>query len=63
MCVPFIIIVIVSQQSFYYMGFSGAVIIFETKIKILLMHHYPFFKDIVHVLISTFPLSYVLVKF
>jgi hypothetical protein len=45
------------------MGFSGAVIIFETKIKILLMHHYPFFKDIVHVLIPTFPLSYVLVKF
>jgi hypothetical protein len=45
------------------MGFSGAVIMFETKIKILLMHHYPFFKDIVHVLIPTFPLSYVLVKF
>jgi hypothetical protein len=28
------------------MGFSDAVIIFETKIKILLIHHYPFFKDI-----------------
>ena len=45
------------------MGFSDAVIIFETKIKILLIHHYPFFKDIAHVLITPFPLSYVLVKF
>jgi hypothetical protein len=31
------------------MGFSGAVIIFETKIKILLMHQYLFLKDIARV--------------
>lgn len=41
-------IVIVSQQSFSYMGFSGAVIIFETNIKIFLMPHIPFVKDIAH---------------
>jgi hypothetical protein len=39
------------------MGLSGAVIIFETKIKILLMHQYPFSKDIAHVSIPPFPLS------
>jgi len=59
---PLMIIVTVSQQSFTYMRFSGAVVIFETKIKILLMHQYPFFKDIAHVLIPHFPLSYVIQK-
>ena len=44
----------VSLQSFTYIGFSGALIIFETKINILLMQQYPFFKDIAHVLIPPF---------
>ena len=43
MC-PLIIIVIVSQHLCSYMGVSGAVIILETKIDILLIHQYPFLK-------------------
>ena len=40
-----------------YKGFSDAVITFQTKINILLMHQYPLFNDIVHVLISLCYLS------